>query len=197
MEPPGGKVITAREVLLNVLIEHLLEEGPNHLCTKPAKYEEQIVSTLSVDERYEYLVGIFPDADPTYLRSFVETSDKTEQSMQEFIQQKLETRNYPTKEQYLAKIKITEQLKQYTTEFVLSKFLELFPDPFSHFENGNRKGSYEPIAMEFLKSFFQRNKVRAFRLYSESNFMKMMEYFVINYYFLGEYDFSSVPIQSV
>lgn len=164
INPPGG-ANSNREQLLNILIDHLLREGHDHLRPVNLIVEQEQqnkISTLSVDEKYEYLLGIFPDADPTYLRDFVEKSCSTEQMLQEFIQQKLEKKDYPTKDQYLAKIKITEQIKQYTTDFKVEQFLELFPDPFKHFEDQSRKCEYQPIAMEFLKAFFNRNKVNAF-----------------------------------
>ncbi|XP_001603062.1 uncharacterized protein LOC100119259 [Nasonia vitripennis] len=173
MNPPGGAYLN-KDQLLDALINHLLKEGDAHLRTinYMAEQEHQNkISTLSVDEKYEYLLGIFPDADPTYLRDFVEKSCSTEQILQEFIQQKLEKKDYPTKAQYLAKIKITEQIKQYTTDFKVEQFLELFPDPFKHFEDQSRKCDYQPIAMEFLKSFFNRNKVNTIsRQYLQSGY---------------------------
>lgn len=147
-----------KDELLHGLINHLLSEGHNHLTPVEIHYEEP-QCVVSVDEQYEYLAGIFPDADPTFLRDFVEKNKNSKEVIDQFIQEKLEKRDYPTKEQYLAKIKITEQLKQYSTDFKIEKFLELFPDPFKHFEDPTRKNLYQPIAMEFLKSFFNKIKV--------------------------------------
>lgn len=149
-----------KDELLHGLINHLLSEGQKHLGPKENNFDkQQLQCVVSVDEQYEYLAGIFPDADPTFLRNFVEKNLNSEGVIDQFIQDKLEKRDYPTKEQYLAKIKITEQLKQYTSDFKIEKFLELFPDPYKHFEDSSRKCAYQPIAMEFLKSFFNRIKV--------------------------------------
>ncbi|KAJ8678403.1 hypothetical protein QAD02_014190 [Eretmocerus hayati] len=160
-----------KDYLLNTLIEHLLLEGPNHLRSLSEPVTQQDIKALSVDEQYEYLMGIFPDADPTYLRDFVEKNGTAGQVIEQFIQQKLETRDYPTKEQYLAKIKVTEQIKQYTNDFNIKRFLELFPDPFTYFENQSRICNYQPIAMEFLKSHFNRNRINTI-----SHFYKYCKY---------------------
>lgn len=148
-----------KDQLLHGLINHLLSEGHNH--TRPKEnhlQQQQEQSVASVDEQYEYLSGIFPDADPNYLRNFVEKNLNSQEVIDQFIQEKLEKRDYPTKDQYLAKIKITEQIKQYTTDFKIEKFLELFPDPFKHFEDSKRKCVHQLVAFEFLKSHF--NKIR-------------------------------------
>lgn len=181
-----------------MLIDHLLNEGRNHSRPIEKHFEEPKVNSLSIDEQYEYLLGIFPDADPTYLRDFVEKNVNLNQSLEEFIQKKLESRDYPTKEQYLAKIKITEQQKQYTTDFKVEKFLELFPDPFKHFENTTRRGNYQPIAMEFLKSFFNRNKV-SLQQFSK-NYIYIFYHKIHNFWYfallflqsLGQHHFSAV-----
>ena len=159
MNPPNVMNYNDKESILSTLIDHLLKEGNNHLEIVENYIEEQTATALSVNEKYEYLLGIFPDVDPTYLRDFIEKSCHSDQALEQFIQQKLERRDYPTKEQYLARIKITEQQKQYTVDFKVEKFLELFPDPLKHFENVKRQCAYHPIAMEFLKSSFNKNKV--------------------------------------
>lgn len=161
---PPNLINDNHEIILNTLIDHLLREGSNHLGIKEIKLQQadgqQPVSTLTVDDKYEYLAGIFPNADPTYLRDFAEKETTNDQAIEEFIQQKIEAHDYPTKEDYLKKIKITEQIRQYTDQFNLMKFLELFPEPTKHFEDSKRQCTYQPIAMEFLKSYFNRHKVR-------------------------------------
>ncbi|KAL7303319.1 hypothetical protein TKK_0004509 [Trichogramma kaykai] len=159
-----------RDKTLNDLIDHLLQVGPQYTRQK-VEYIPVPAVHASIDEQYDYLLGIFPDADPTYLRHFVETNNNKEHAVQEFVQSKLETRDYPTKEQYLAKIKITEQQKQYTTDFKVEKFLEVIPDPISYFENPSRKCTHDPIGKEFLKHIFNKNKVHTIsRVYSSSNY---------------------------
>lgn len=157
INPPIVNNIKDKAYVLNALIEHLLNEGPNHL--RPVEFViEQPIATVTTDEKYEYLLGIFPDADPTFIREFV-IKNPSEQEFQDFIQGKLESRDYPTKEQYMARIKITEQIKQYTRDLNIENFLELFPDPFKHFEDASRKCIHRTVAFEFLKSVFIRNKV--------------------------------------
>ncbi|XP_014204374.1 uncharacterized protein LOC106636490 [Copidosoma floridanum] len=160
-----------QQIILNVLIDHLLQEGSNNLeVDQMQPYEiDEPVSALTVDEKYEYLVGIFPNADPSYLRKFVEETTN-DQAIEDFIQQKIESHDYPTKEDYLKKIKITEQIKQYTTNFDLKNFLEILPDPFKYFEDSTRQSNHNIVAMEFLKSHFNRYKVctltRAYRMHN-------------------------------
>lgn len=159
-KPPIAINVNNKEHLLNLLIDHLLNEGSNNLALYPTEDRQEPKSNnLSIDEQCNYLQEIFKDADPTYLRDFVEQNHHRENALEEFIQQKLEKRDYPTREQYLSKIKKTEQMKDYTVNFKVEKFLEIFPDPVTHFEDSARKCQYEPIAFEFFKSFFSRIKV--------------------------------------
>ena len=144
----------AEDAILSVFIDFLLIHGQNHL--KPA------VMPPSVEDQCEYLQGIFPNADPNYLRKFVKKNDNKDEEFELFIRQNLESPDYPTVDEYLAKLKITQQQKQYTCDFKVEKFLELFPDPVKHFESADRKCYRNPVALEFLKSYFNKHKVKIF-----------------------------------
>ncbi|KYN05268.1 hypothetical protein ALC62_03791 [Cyphomyrmex costatus] len=62
--------------------------------------------------------------------------------------------------QYLAKMKITQQQEQYTTDFQVKQFLEIFPDPFAHFEDDKRKCEFNPHAVDFLKYYFSKLRIK-------------------------------------
>lgn len=143
--------------LLQNLIEYLLnhsQEHPNVRRPEPSPTPD----TFDVNEQYANLLEIFPTADPTYLRGVAEQMYNDPDMIKRFVQSKLENPDYPTREQYLAKKKITEQQKQYTTGFQVPQFLEIFPDPFSHFEDVKRECRFDIHAVDFLKHHF--NKIR-------------------------------------
>ena len=148
--------------LLNSLIDYLLVHGSNHMKLKAKPTQEPLPAaniSTSVDDQCEYLAGIFSDIDPTFLREFVEKNANNAEGIELFIRGNLANPNYPTVRQYLEKLKVTEQVKQYTTDFKVESFLEMFPDPVGHFENVDRNCCHHPVAFEFLKSFFKKHKV--------------------------------------
>lgn len=135
----------------------IIDVTPNNFMIETAA-NNAVGATQNVDETYEYLTGIFPNADPHYLRSSAEKF-KNENDVKAFVDDKLKTSDYPTREQYLAKIKITEEQQRYTKNFNVEQFLTLFPDPFSHFENDSRKCEFNLVVAEFLKNEFSRVRV--------------------------------------
>ncbi|XP_043501801.1 uncharacterized protein LOC122523901 [Polistes fuscatus] len=148
--------------VLNELVDHLLVLGDKHPHIAIKSESPEMI--CDVNEQYENISGIFPDADPIYLRDIVESLYDKPEELKIFVQSKLETHDYPTREQYLAKRKITEQQKQYTTDFKVEKFLEIFPNPFAHFEDPNRKCSFSPIALKFLGYYYNKLKTSTISL---------------------------------
>ncbi|KAL2728343.1 E3 ubiquitin-protein ligase RNF216-like isoform X2 [Vespula maculifrons] len=147
---------TDESILLHELIEHLLVSGDKYPHVNLESETSEAI--CDVNEQYENMLGIFPDADPIYLRDIVTNIHNKPEELKAFVQSKLETRDYPTREQYLAKRKITEQQKQYTTDFRIDKFLEIYPCPFTHFEDPKRQCSFNLIAFEFLKYYYNKLK---------------------------------------
>lgn len=145
---------TLVEMLLNCNQENLLVEK-----AKPLPVVEEPNPTYDMNEQYADLLMIFPEADPVYLREITEKMYSDPERIKEFVQSKLENPDYPTRTQYLAKKKITEQQKQYTTDFKVEQFLEMFPDPFSYFEDNKRKCQFNPHAVDFLKYYFSKIRV--------------------------------------
>lgn len=147
-------------VLLQTLVEHLLEHGQRYPITKkPEPLPENNSNTYTLNEQYADLLGIFPEADPTHLRKVAEENYKDPEKIKEYVQSQLENPTYPTRAQALARKKITDQQKQYTSDFKIEQFLELFPDPFSHFENASRQCKFNPHAVDFLKQYFSKIRV--------------------------------------
>lgn len=148
-------------VLLQTLVEYLLEHGQKYPITKkpePLPLENNS-NTYTLNEQYADLLGIFPEADPTHLRKVAEENYKDPEKIKEYVQSQLENPTYPTRAQALARKKITDQQKQYTSDFKIEQFLELFPDPFSYFENASRQCKFNPHAVDFLKQYFSKIRV--------------------------------------
>nr|CAD7452682.1 unnamed protein product [Timema tahoe] len=86
-----------------------------------------------VESRYQYMLDILPNADPSYLRSECERFMGDEQYIQVFIANALEKRDYPTLEDYQKRQKALALRKKFTSEFSVESFLEVFPNPFKYF----------------------------------------------------------------
>lgn len=149
-------LVVGETVLLENLIEYLLEHSQEHPSVK--KSEPLAQDSFDINEQYANLLEIFPTADPIYLRDVAEQMYNKPDMIKQFVQSKLENPDYPTREQYLAKKKITEQQKQYTAGFQVPQFLQIFPNPFSHFEDDKRECQFDIHAVDFLKHHF--NKIR-------------------------------------
>lgn len=150
------------DILLESLINKLLKTGQENLKKiKPVPVVEEPNVSYNMNEQYADLLMIFPEADPVYLRKVVEDMQNDHERIKEFVQSKLENPDYPTRAQYLAKKKITEQQKQYTTDFKVQQFLEIFPNPFSYFEDDKRNCQFNPHAIDFLKYYFSKLRVTA------------------------------------
>ncbi|XP_076679447.1 uncharacterized protein LOC143374821 [Andrena cerasifolii] len=123
------------------------------------------------DEQYLYLSGIFPDADSTYLRKIVARTNGSQEEIMNFIQLQWENPTYPTKEEKLRRTRITDQQKQYISNFHVIKFLQIFPDPFKHFEDPTRQCKKNANAFTFLKFHFKYHKQATLRnIYESCNY---------------------------
>lgn len=148
--------------LVATLVEMLLNCDQKSLSVQQAKPLESQATTLKpydMNEQYADLLMIFPEADPVYLRKVAEEIYSDPERIKQFVQSKLENPDYPTRSQYLAKKKITQQQEQYTTDFQVKQFLEIFPDPFAYFEDDKRKCEFNPHAVDFLKYYFSKMRV--------------------------------------
>lgn len=163
------------EVQFSNIVERILENEANWVFDVNMDNVAVDVSVddsmiLNIDETYEYLTGIFPNADPFYLRRAAETF-ATENDVKNFVEDKLQRNDYPTRDQYFAKIKVTEEQQRYTNNFDVEQFLALFPDPVAHFEDATRKCQYSIFASEFLKTEFSQIRATTInRIYRSSKY---------------------------
>ncbi|XP_011700525.1 PREDICTED: uncharacterized protein LOC105457516 isoform X2 [Wasmannia auropunctata] len=159
--------------LVEYLVERLLQCDQENLSVtvkkdKPLPEATNSIPTYDMNEQYADLLMIFPEADPVYLREVAEQIYSDPEQIKEFVQSKLENPDYPTRTQYLAKKKKTQQQKQYTTDFKVEQFLSIFPDPFSYFEDDKRICEFNPHAVDFLKYYFSKLRVNTLvKAYSE------------------------------
>jgi len=133
--------------------------------------------TQQLDEmegvKFQTLLAVLPDADPDYLRDTFQSIGNDENSVKEFLLKALEEKDYPTREAYLKRQELAALRRKYQEEFSIEDFIEMFPDPWKHFnEEDNSKGNelitchgvaylearYRRIALDDIRSSFQKNK---------------------------------------
>lgn len=133
--------------------------------------------TQQLDEmegvKFQTLLAVLPDADPDYLRDTFQSIGNDENSVKEFLLKALEKKDYPTREAYLKRQEMAALQRKYKEEFIIQDFIEMFPDPWKHFnEEDNNKGNelitrhgvaylearYKRIALDDIWSSFQKNK---------------------------------------
>ena len=133
--------------------------------------------TQQLDEmegvKFQTLLAVLPDADPDYLRDTLQNIGNDENSVKEFLLKALEKKDYPTREAYLKRQEMAALQRKYKEEFSIEDFIEMFPDPWKHFnEEDNNKGNelitrhgvaylearYRRIALDDIRSSFQKNK---------------------------------------
>ena len=158
------------EKLTNDLADHLIDFGNHHInvnaLTKSQNYFQ--VNTTS-DIIYDRLSGIFPDADPEYLRGYSNNFYNQLKKINDFIETNLETKLYPTREQYVKRKKMEEQFCKYFTKFNVEDFLKTYADPFEYFEGEHRICSENATVYNLLCQGFLNLHV--------SNTIIIVEYF--------------------
>ncbi|KAG5892934.1 hypothetical protein JTB14_006246 [Gonioctena quinquepunctata] len=98
---------------------------------------------------WEELKDTIPDADPSYLHKEANRfALLPRQALNDFVQNAIEKRDYPTMQEYLKTQKEKEELSVYKNKFNLEKFLEAVPDPIATFSDPNRKLSLDENADE-------------------------------------------------
>ncbi|CAK9803295.1 E3 ubiquitin-protein ligase RNF216 [Anthophora plagiata] len=153
---------------LGELAELILQDKELHLVKTDVKHISQ-KEAIDQDEKYAYLSEIFPNADPAYLKKFVARVRNNPNAITEFVRTQCEHPTYLTKEDKLQRKRITQEQMQYTSNFNVKQFLEIIPDPFTQFENQNRKCTYNSDAFQFLKFYFNGIKDEILRTAYESH----------------------------
>jgi len=133
--------------------------------------------TQQLDEmegvKFQTLLAVLPDADPDYLRDTLQSIGNDENNIKEFLLKALEKKDYPTREAYRKRQEMAAVQRKYKEQFSIEDFIEMFPDPWKHFnEEDNNKGNelitrhgvaylearYRRIALDDIRSSFQKNK---------------------------------------
>ena len=141
------------EELINIIV------GDRKLCPTKTIMKELYQEENYIDGKFMYLTGIFPNADPIYLKKVVTQIGNDSVKLNHFVESQWEHPTYLTRDEKIKRIRITEHQKQHIKKFDVKKFLEIYPDPFKYFENPERKSEYNSDAFEFLKSHFNKFEV--------------------------------------
>jgi len=155
------QALQTEESLFNVVTE-LLENAnyPHRQTLKEANVESLAGPCISEEDRvemqYDTLVAILPNADPTYLLETCEKIGSDENAMKNFVAHALETKKYPTREDYLKRQEALALEKKYTEQFSIEVFLEIIPDPFKYFLEDKRNHVETELAMSYLKRRYRR-----------------------------------------
>ncbi|KAJ8925111.1 hypothetical protein NQ315_001292 [Exocentrus adspersus] len=110
---------------LDAAVQRLVTEGYDRVELDPLLIWEQLKDAL-------------PDADPSYLKKeAVRLVSLPQQELHLFLQQAIETNDYPTMKEYLQNKKEQDDLAVYK-QFDVDKFLEIFPNPDKEFNSPDR-----------------------------------------------------------
>jgi hypothetical protein len=121
--------------------------------TKEPDDDPQVLSRLA------YILGVFPDADPEYLRQNVVANINNEAGWEEFVDRALTDKNYPTRDEYEKRKERENILKTFTERMSVPEFLKHFPNPKEYFESktdGNKDMLYQKQCLAFLKGRFPK-----------------------------------------
>jgi len=155
------QTLQTEESVFNVVTE-LLENAdyPHRQTLKEAHVESLGGPSISEEDRvemqFETLVAILPNADPTYLWETCEKLGSDENAMKDFVAHALETKKYPTREDYLKRQEALALQKKYTEQFSIEGFLEIVPDPFKYFIEDKRNHVETEHAISYLKRRYRR-----------------------------------------
>ncbi|KAK9881518.1 hypothetical protein WA026_016398 [Henosepilachna vigintioctopunctata] len=150
---------SSEEVLHNILIEKILavENYPKRPPTEPSTPVE-----FDLESQLQTIRELLPDADPNYLR--MKVSQLPPEELTSFVDEALETKNYPTLKEYLRKQQLSAQKRQYTVDFSVEDFVKLVPNPKETFLDPNRKINVnqedKDYGFIFFKNKFNRISVK-------------------------------------
>lgn len=131
------------------------ENHPKRQRRSPSPHNE-----VDPDEQFEIVKALLPDADPTYLRMQCEMLEYKPKELNKFVIQARERKDYPTMKEYLRKQQLSAQSKQYTTEFDIKKFVELFPEPAKTFSDPTRVLELDSYSKMYIKYYFENKFVK-------------------------------------
>ncbi|KAG5869307.1 hypothetical protein JTB14_024766 [Gonioctena quinquepunctata] len=126
------------------------EDYPKRTDRIPSPQKE-----FDLEEQLEIVKALLPDVDPIFLRCKCEEVGNNFERLNEFIYSLRETKDYPTMKEYLRKQKLSAQSRQYTTEFNVENFVQLFPEPEKTFTDSKRALKIDPYIALYITNFFQ------------------------------------------
>lgn len=141
------------EELINIIVED------RQVCPVEINSKINQENDYDIDEKHNYLKGIFPNADPAYLKKVIVQTANDPAKLDQFIEDQCKCPTYLTVDEKIRRMRITEQQMLYIHEFDVKQFLEMYPSPHTYFENSKRKHEYNPDALEFLKYHFNKFEV--------------------------------------
>lgn len=141
------------EELINIIVED------RQVCPVEINSKINQEKDYDIDEKHNYLKGIFPNADPAYLKKVIVQIANDPAKLDQFIEDQCKCPTYLTVDEKIRRMRITEQQMLYIHEFDVKQFLEMYPSPHTYFENSKRKHEYNPDALEFLKYHFNKFEV--------------------------------------
>lgn len=153
----------------------VLRDITNRIGDDPDAVRLYITQQLDEMEgvKLQTLLAVLPDADPDYLHDTFQRIGNDENTVKEFLLKALETRDYPTREAYLKRQEMAALQRKYKEQFSIEEFIEMFPDPWKHFnEEDNNKCNelitrhgvaymeerYRRIALDDIRLSFLKNK---------------------------------------
>ena len=155
------QTLQTEESVLNMVTELLeSDDYPHRQTLKETCVGSSTGPSISVEDgvemQFDTLVAILPNADPTYLWETCEKIGSDENAMKNFVAHALETKKYPTREDYLKRQETLALQKKYTEQFSIEGFLEVIPDPFKYFLEDKRNHVETEHAISYLKRRYRR-----------------------------------------
>ncbi|XP_060832770.1 uncharacterized protein LOC132916633 [Bombus pascuorum] len=153
------------EELINIIVED------RQVCPVEINSKINQEKDYDIDEKYNYLKEIFPNAEPAYLKKVIVRTANDPAKLDQFIEDQCKCPTYLTKDEKIRRMHITEQQMLYIREFDVRQFLEIYPSPHTYFEDPERKHEYNPDALEFLKHHFNKFEVETLmNVYEQHNY---------------------------
>ncbi|XP_018564406.1 uncharacterized protein LOC108905853 isoform X2 [Anoplophora glabripennis] len=143
-----GKKLAHLDHVLTVILS-----APDY--PKRPKRDPSPPKEVDPEEQFQIVKELLPDADPTYIRMQCEKFANDEKGLKEFINHAMEAKDYPTLKEYLRKQQISAQQRQYTTEFNMDNFIQLFPEPKKTFEDPKKNIKLDSYSFHYISMFFK------------------------------------------
>ncbi|XP_065339551.1 uncharacterized protein LOC135939221 [Cloeon dipterum] len=141
------------------------QPGPSTEHDEPEVDEED--DNDDITDKMSQLIGMFPDADPEFLRHQVLSTLGKPDEYTMFIHNALEKNDLPTRKAYEERKKKEDDFKRYTGRMTVQEFLKIFPNPKQHFESNQehqKDKTYMDLALSFLLDRFPRTSYRLIKV---------------------------------